>query len=270
MRVVSGFLFCVILAGCGGAQQPQPELRLTPADILSGIPQGRIRVVDLSHAHSERIPAWPGDAKPFEVRIQARAEQAGYFSRSFCTLEHFGTHMDAPVHFPPGRTTVDQIPPARLFGPAVVIDVSVPANADADYLLTPADVEHWEAAHGTIPPGSIVLLRTGWSARWPDEVAYRNMDSAGVMHFPGFSVESVRLLIQRRVSGLGIDTLSIDHGPSQTFAAHRLSHGADLFHLENLADLSTLPEAGAFLIAAPMKLEGGSGGPVRVFAILPE
>jgi kynurenine formamidase len=239
-------------------------------ELLAGIPQGRVRVVDLTHAHREGIPAWPGDAKPFEARIQARAEQAGYFSRSFCTLEHFGTHMDAPVHFPPGKTTVDAIPPTRLFGPAVVLDVTAQARENADYLLTPADIERWETAHGAIPAGAIVLLRTGWAARWPDEQAYRNQDSAGVMHFPGFSVEAVRRLIERRVSGLGIDTLSIDHGPSQTFEAHRVSHGADLFHLENLADLSALPPTGAFLIAAPVKLEGGSGGPARVFAILPE
>jgi len=255
------------LVACRSAAPPPPP---SLTELLAGIPQGRVRVVDLTHAHREGIPAWPGDAKPFEARIQARAEQAGYFSRSFCTLEHFGTHMDAPVHFPPGKTTVDAIPPTRLFGPAVVLDVTAQARENADYLLTPADIERWETAHGAIPAGAIVLLRTGWAARWPDEQAYRNQDSAGVMHFPGFSVEAVRRLIERRVSGLGIDTLSIDHGPSQTFEAHRVSHGADLFHLENLADLSALPPTGAFLIAAPVKLEGGSGGPARVFAILPE
>ena len=255
-----------LVAGRSAAPPPPPSV----TELLAGIPQGRVRVVDLTHAHREGIPAWPGDAKPFEARIQARAEQAGYFSRSFCTLEHFGTHMDAPVHFPPGKTTVDAIPPTRLFGPAVVLDVTAQARENADYLLTPADIDRWETAHGAIPAGAIVLLRTGWAARWPDEQAYRNQDSAGVMHFPGFSVEAVRRLIERRVSGLGIDTLSIDHGPSQTFEAHRVSHGADLFHLENLADLSALPPTGAFLIAAPVKLEGGSGGPARVFAILPE
>lgn len=267
MRLGVVLLITAWLVACRSAAPPPPP---SLTELLAGIPQGRVRVVDLTHAHREGIPAWPGDAKPFEARIQARAEQAGYFSRSFCTLEHFGTHMDAPVHFPPGKTTVDAIPPTRLFGPAVVLDVTAQARENADYLLTPADIERWETAHGAIPAGAIVLLRTGWAARWPDEQAYRNQDSAGVMHFPGFSVEAVRRLIERRVSGLGIDTLSIDHGPSQTFEAHRVSHGADLFHLENLADLSALPPTGAFLIAAPVKLEGGSGGPARVFAILPE
>ncbi|MCL6481268.1 MAG: cyclase family protein [Firmicutes bacterium] len=267
MRLAVVLLFASGLVACRGPEPP-PQPSLT--DLLAGIPQGRVRVVDLTHAHREGIPAWPGDTKPFEARIQARAEQAGYFSRSFCTLEHFGTHMDAPVHFPPGKTTVDAIPPARLFGPAVVLDVSAQARENADYRLTPDDIERWEAAHGTIPAGAIVLLRTGWAARWPDERSYRNQDSTGLMHFPGFSVEAVRVLIERRVSGLGIDTLSMDYGPSQTFEAHRVSHGADLFHLENLADLSALPPTGAFLIVAPVKLEGGSGGPVRVFAILPE
>ena len=267
MRLGVVLLLTAWLVACRSAAPPPPP---SLTELLAGIPQGRVRVVDLTHAHREGIPAWPGDAKPFEARIQARAEQAGYFSRSFCTLEHFGTHMDAPVHFPPGKTTVDAIPPTRLFGPAVVLDVTAQARENADYLLTPADIERWETAHGAIPAGAIVLLRTGWAARWPVEQAYRNQDSAGVMHFPGFSVEAVRRLIERRVSGLGIDTLSIDHGPSQTFEAHRVSHGADLFHLENLADLSALPPTGAFLIAAPVKLEGGSGGPARVFAILPE
>ncbi len=266
MRLGVVLFLAAWLAACRSTAPPPPSL----TELLAGIPQGRVRVVDLTHAHREGIPAWPGDTKPFEARIQARAEQAGYFSRSFCTLEHFGTHMDAPVHFPPGKTTVDAIPPTRLFGPAVVLDVTAQAREDADYLLSPADIERWETAYGAIPAGAIVLLRTGWAARWPEEQAYRNQDDAGVMHFPGFSVEAVRILIERRVSGLGIDTLSIDHGPSRTFEAHRVSHGADLFHLENLADLSALPPTGAFLIAAPVKLEGGSGGPARVFAILPE
>ena len=228
------------------------------------------RVVDLSYAISETLPAWPGDARPFEAKVNARAEEAGYFSRSFCMLEHFGTHLDAPIHFPPGKTPVDAIPPARLIGPAVVLDIREAAAADADYKVTPADVEGWEKRHGRIPAGAIILARTGWAARWPDPTRYRNMDAQGVMHFPGFSVEAVKLLLERQVSGLGIDTLSVDYGPSKDFAVHRLSHGADVYHLENLADMSAVPESGAMLIVAPIKLAGGSGGPVRVFAMLPD
>ena len=184
-------------------------------------------------------------------------------------LEHYGTHLDAPAHFPHGKTTVDQIPVKQLFGPAVVIDVRVESNNDADYQLPATRIEDWEKKHGRIPEGAIVLLRTGWASRWPDVERYRNQDAKGKMHFPGFSVEAAKLLISRRVSGLGCDTLSIDYGASADFAVHHLALGAGLYHLENLADMSEVPEASAVLIVAPIKLEGGSGGAVRVFALLP-
>ena len=184
-------------------------------------------------------------------------------------MEHYGTHLDAPVHFPPGRATVDQIPAEKLFGPAVILDVRPEAAKDADYRLPGSRVEEWERAHGKIPRGAIVLLRTGWASRWPDAQKYRNQDQQGKMHFPGFSLEAAKILIEREVSGLGCDTLSVDYGASQDFAVHHTALGAGLYHLENLSDLSEVPEAGAYLVVAPIKLEGGSGGPVRVFAILP-
>ena len=236
---------------------------------LEGIPTGKTRVLDLSYAISDKLVPWPGDGKFFEAKVNATIEKDGYFTRSFWMLEHYGTHMDAPAHFSPGKTTVDQIPVKQLFGPAVVIDVRTESAKDTDYLLPAARVEDWEKRHGRIPDGAIVLLRTGWASRWPDVKRYRNQDAAGTMHFPGFSIEAAKLLIERKVSGLGCDTLSIDNGASKDFAVHHLSLGAGLYHLENLADLSELPETGAFLIAAPIKLEGGSGGPVRVFALLP-
>jgi kynurenine formamidase len=184
-------------------------------------------------------------------------------------LEHYGTHLDAPIHFPPGKTPVDQIPPRQFFGMAVVFDVRLEGAADADYVLPAARIDEWEERHGQIPEGAIALLRTGWASRWPDAKTYRNQDKAGRMHFPGFSVEAVERLIERKVSGIGSDTISVDCGASEDFPVHHLALGAGLYHLENLADLSELPEKGAFLIVAPIKLEGGSGGPVRVFALLP-
>lgn len=258
-----GFVLSLIVIAVA-AQQPAGS-----GNPLAGIPSGATHVVDLSYPVSDKFPAWPGDARAFEAKLNARAEEAGYFSRSFWMLEHFGTHMDAPAHFPPGKATVDQIPPARLMGPAVVIDVQSDVAKNSDYRLTPDRVLAWEKRNGRIPAGAHILLRTGWATRWSDATRYRNQDEQGVMHFPGFSVEVVKLFIERKVSGLGIDTLSVDYGPSKDFEVHKLSHGAGLFHLENLADLSALPEFGAFLIAAPIKLEGGSGGPCRVFAILP-
>ena len=184
-------------------------------------------------------------------------------------LEHYGTHLDAPAHFRSGKATVDQIPAMRLMGPAVVLDVRAEAAKDADFQLPSASVEEWEKRHGRILEGAIVLLRTGWASRWPDAQRYRNQDGQGKMHFPGFSAGAAKLLIERKVSGLGCDTMSIDYGASGDFAVHHLALGAGLYHLENLADLSEMPESGAFLVAAPIKLEGGSGGPVRVFALLP-
>src|SRR5215470_11079097 len=237
--------------------------------VLDEIPSGKTRVLDLSYAINDKLVPWPGDEKWFEAKVNATVEKNGYFTRSFWMLEHYGTHLDAPAHFPPGKTTVDQIPLRQLFGPAAVIDVRMEGAKDADYQLPPARVEEWEKLHGRIPEGAIVLLRTGWASRWPDPQKYRNQDAQGKMHFPGFSVEAARLLVQRKISGLGCDTMSIDYGASGDFAVHHLALGSGLYHLENLADLSALPETGAFLVVAPIKLEGGSGGPVRVFAILP-
>jgi kynurenine formamidase len=237
--------------------------------MLEGVPSGKTRVLDLSYAINDKLVPWPGDGKFFEAKVNATIEKNGYFTRSFWMLEHYGTHLDAPAHFPPGKTTVDQIPVKQFFGPATVIDVRAESSKDADYQLGAAGVEDWEKRHGRIREGAIVLLRTGWASRWPDVQNYRNQDAKGKMHFPGFSTEAAKLLMERKVSGLGCDTLSIDYGGSEDFAVHHLSLGAGLYHLENLSDLSELPETGAFLIVAPIKLQGGSGGPVRVFALLP-
>jgi kynurenine formamidase len=226
------------------------------------------RIVDIGHALGSDNPAWPGDDKPFEAVQNASMEKDGYFTRKFTSLEHFGTHLDAPAHFIKGAWTVDQIPVERLYGPAVVLDAREESRANADYLLAPEKIRQWEARHSRIAKGSIVVMRTGWAERWRDAARYRNMDAAKVMHFPGYSVEAVKVLLERGVTGLTIDTLSVDYGPSKDFPVHHLSHGARLFHVENLADLGAMPESGAYLIVAPIKLEGGSGGPTRVFALM--
>ena len=251
------------------AQAPLNQRAISPQTWLRGVSDGSTRVVDMTYAINGKLPAWPGDDRTFESKVEATPEKDGYFARSFWTLEHYGTHMDAPAHFPPGKEYLDQIPVQHLFAPAVVIDVREEAAKDPDYRLRVLRVEKWEALHRRIPAGAVVLLRTGWASRWPDQARYRNMDAAGVMHFPGFSVEAARLIVERGAVGLGIDTLSIDYGLSKDFEVHRVTLPAGLYQLENLASLDQLPEAGAFLISAPIKLEGGSGGPVRVFALLP-
>jgi kynurenine formamidase len=267
MRVSGALGFSVILIAVMFLPMTRFPYKSQRDSLLSDIATGKTRIVDLSYAINDKLVPWPGDARWFEAQVNATVEKNGYFTRSFWMLEHYGTHLDAPIHFPPGKTTVDQIPSKQLFGPAVVVDVRAEGAKDADYLLPSARVEAWEKAHGKIGEGSIVLLRTGWASRWPDARKYRNQDAQGRMHFPGFSVEAVKLLIQRKVSGIGCDTMSADYGASQDFAVHHLALGAGLYHLENLADLREVPEAGAFLVVAPIKLEGGSGGPVRVFAI---
>jgi kynurenine formamidase len=277
-RRALGCLAALLLAGLTMAQTKNTPAKQSPKqsskapvsrEWLSGIPSGMTRVVDLTYPVSDKEVPWPGDDHPFVATVKATPAKEGYFTRSFNMLEHYGTHVDAPIHFPPGKTPVDKIPVEKLFGPAVVIDVRNEVAKDPDYRLTLDRIAQWESDHGKIPEGAIVILRTGWSSRWPDVQKYRNMDAKGVMHFPGYSTDAAVRFMLRKVSALGIDTLSIDYGPSQEFPAHKLVLGDGLYQIENLADLSALPESGAFLVVAPIKLEGGSGGPARVFAILP-
>jgi len=260
-------LLAAVLLCTGGIVLPQTNMQKPSLD---GISTGQTRVIDLSYAIRDKMVPWPGDAKAFEAKTNATVEKEGYFTRSFWMLEHYGTHMDAPAHFPPGKITLDKIAVETFFGPAVVIDVRSEADRDPDYQLTVKRVAEWETKHGKIAAGSIVVLRTGWALRWPDVARYRNQDANGKMHFPGYSVEAAKLLLERKISGLGCDTLSIDPGNSPDFPVHHLVLGAGVYQLENLADLRDLPESGAMLIAAPIKLEEGSGGAVRVFALVAE
>jgi kynurenine formamidase len=227
-------------------------------------------VYDLTHPASERFPNWEGSEKsPFEAKPLGDMQRDGYFTRYICTQEHFATHIDAPAHFAAGRWTVDQIPPERLIGPLVVLNVEPRARTNADYQVTVDDAALWERANGKIPAGAIVLASTGWASRAASMKDYRNADAAGVMHFPGFSEEAVKFLVEgRSVVGLGIDTLSVDYGASKTYPVHRYTANRSVYHLENVADLSRVPEAGAILVAAPAKLAGGSGGPVRILALV--
>ncbi len=234
-----------------------------------GILEGRT-VVDLTHALNERGPHWPGGGYfPFRAEVIAEIDSHGVYSRVYSTPEHLGTHVDAPNHFEKDRPSLDQIPVERLFGPGVVIDIEDKVRSDADATLSIADVEAFERANGRIPAGAIVLLRTGWSARWNDPAAYRNEDASGVMHFPGYSAAAADLLARRRsVSALGIDTLSVDPGISRGYEAHHAGNRLGVYFIENVAGLGALPPSGFDVIVAPMKIEGGSGGQARVFAVL--
>lgn len=250
-----------------GAQQSNPV-----ADLLQSIQRGQTQVVDLTHPLDELAPYWPEGlaASPFHSRVVATYEREGYFARTLELPEHFGTHLDAPAHFDPKGESVERIPVERFLGGAVVVDVSAAARSNADYRVTAADLENWVKRHGPMPRGGVVLIRTGWSSRWPSQKRYMNQDAQGVLHFPGLSLEAARYLLEHvHPVAIGIDTASIDYGPSKNFEVHHLTMSAGLYHLENLANLDHLPASGACLIALPMKLRGGSGSPTRVLALVP-
>jgi kynurenine formamidase len=244
----------------------------TPTAAPAAIDEAKI--VDLTYAFDDRTMYWP-TAKPFVWEKEAWGRSPGgyfYSAGRYSASEHGGTHLDAPIHFAEGKQTADAIPIANLVGPAVVIDISAAASKNADALLTPADIESWEREHGRIPAHSILLVRSGWGSRWGDKKAYLGTDKPGDtanLHFPGIAFEAAELLVQRGIDAVGIDTASIDHGPSKDFMTHRILNGADIYGLENVANLERLPETGATLIALPMKIAGGTGGPVRIIAILP-
>ena len=234
------------------------------------------RIVDLTHAFNKQTIYWPTAPSKFELKQLAYGETPGgwfYSAYSLCTPEHGGTHFDSPVHFSAIGAPAHEVALEDLIAPAVTIDVSAQAADDPDYRLTIEDVLAFEADHGAIEDGMIVLLRTGWSERWPDTKAYLGDDTPGDasrLSFPGYGVEAARLLVERRnIAVLGIDTASIDYGRSQDFAVHVLAAKNNVGALENLTGLDQLPPTGFTVIALPMKIEGGSGAPVRAVALVP-
>ncbi len=233
-------------------------------------------VVDLSHAFGEQTIYWPTDTSGFHLGELARGvTEGGYFYSAYtlATAEHGGTHLDAPIHFFEGGADAASVPLRQLIGPGVVIDIAAQSVGDSDYRLSVADVEAHEVEHGPVPAGSIVLLRTGWSARWPDALAYLGDDAPGDasnLHFPSYGEAAARLLVEERgVAALGADVASIDYGASADFVVHQIAAAAGVPGLENLTNLEQLPKRGSTVIALPMKIEGGSGGPLRAVALVP-
>lgn len=262
--VVLGFLTFTTL-GCAGDRSGRAT-----STMLTGQ-----RLVDLTHPFDKDTVYWPTESSGFVLtKLAHGVSEGGYFydANAFSAPEHGGTHLDAPIHFAQAGATTDQVPLERLIAPAVVVDISARAEKDPDALLEPADLDAFERQHGAIAPGTIVLVRTGWSKRWPDKLAYLGSDVPGDvahLHFPGISAEAARALVKRGVAAVGIDTASIDHGPSREFWAHRILMEADIPAFENLTALEQLPVRGATVIALPMLIRGGSGGPLRAVAVLP-
>jgi len=260
-------VLAAMLAGVAGCSTPQPQRQAFPPGEL----------VDLTHTYDQTTLFWP-TAEVFALEKVADGETpAGYYyaANNFSSSEHGGTHIDAPVHFARGHETVDEIPLNRLVGSAVVIDVVNKSAENADYQVSVQDFESFEQQHGRIPDGSIVLLKTGFAARWPGAEAYlgtaeRGEKAVAQQHFPGLHPDAATWLVENRsISAIGIDTASIDYGQSTLFESHRTLYANDIPAFENLASLGRLPATGAYVIALPMKIGGGSGAPLRAVAVLP-
>jgi kynurenine formamidase len=240
----------------------------------AGLDLAQYRVLDLTHTFDGETIYWPTD-QPFTHEQKAwGVTPGGYWYSSFTLAgsEHGGTHLDAPIHFGEGKRAADQIPVEQLIGEAAVIDIGDRCAQNPDYTLSAADIEAHESAHGVIPAEAIVLVRTGWGARWPEKKAYLGTDAPGDvenLHFPGVSPEAAELLVARGVAVVGIDTASIDPGVSRDFQSHQILSAAQLPVLENVASLDALPSRGALVFALPMKIGGGSGAPCRVVALVP-
>lgn len=234
------------------------------------------RVVDLTYEFGPDTIYWPtGESFRMEkVAWGKTTEGYWYAANNLCLAEHGGTHMDAPIHFAEGGWTAEAVPLSSLIGPAAVIDVRAAASTNPDYEVQVADILAWERAHGRLPAGAIVAIFTGWGRFWGDKRAYLGTDlpeDVRNLHFPGFSAAAAEFLVAHRaIAAVAIDTASIDPGPSREFLAHRVFNGANKPAFENVANLHLLPPIGATIVALPMKIRGGTGGPARIIAILPE
>ena len=236
------------------------------------------QIVDLTHAFDSETIFWPTEEGfVLEKGPESVTDQGYYYAaHRFRMAEHGGTHIDAPIHFYAERWTVDQIPLDRLVGPAVLVDVASRCAANRDYRVAVGDFEAWEKQHGRIPDASIVLIRTGFGRFWPDRKSYLGTEERGVaaaakLHFPGLAPDAARWLIrERKIHAVGLDTPSIDPGQSKKFETHQVLFEANVPAFENLAELDALPAAGFTVVALPIKSRGGSGGPLRAIAILPD
>jgi len=233
------------------------------------------RLIDLTYSFSAQTVYWP-TAEGFQLKTDAEGmtEKGYYYSAySYAASEHGGTHLDAPVHFAKGMPTVDKIPLDRLVAPGLLVDVQKRVSDNRDYQITAQDLIDWEKQNGRIPDGCILLFRTGWGKFYPDKMKYLGTDKKGQpavadLHFPGVSPSAAKWIVaNRRISGIGIDTASIDYGQSQLFETHQILYKEGLFAIENVARLEELPVKGFEIIALPMKIEGGSGAPVRIIAM---
>jgi kynurenine formamidase len=261
------FLFCIILAI---ACKPQPQETITLSALLA---QGKW--LDLTYSFSNETIYWPNNPEGFKLDTQFNGvTQNGFYyaSNEFFSPEHGGTHLDAPIHFAAGKWTSDQIPVDQLIGEAVVIDVTAKAEANPDYQITVEDVVAWEKANGQIKENAFVLFKTGWGKFYPDRKKYLGTDGRGneaiaQLHFPSIHPDLASWIVQnRKIKAVGIDTASIDYGQSKDFKTHQILLAENILGFENIANLEQVPTTGALVVALPMKIKGGTGGPLRLVA----
>jgi len=258
-------LFLLLIIACN-----QPAEKQTLSQFLA-----KGKWIDLSYEFSNQTIYWPNNPVGFKLDTQFNGITPGgyyYSSNAFFSPEHGGTHLDAPVHFAAGKLSADQVSLEQLQGEAVVIDVTAKTTGNADYQITVDDVTAWEKEHGTIPASAIVLFRTGWGKFYPDAATYLGTAEKGEaatakLHFPAIHPELAAWLIKnRKVKAVGVDTPSIDYGQSKDFKTHQLLYAENIPGFENVANLDALPATGAYVIALPMKIKGGSGAPLRMMA----
>lgn len=259
-------LLVALVAGSCRSKSEEPTLE----QVLAGG-----RWIDLTYSFSGQSLYWPNNPTGFVLDTQVNGMTPGgfyYASNAFSAPEHGGTHLDAPVHFAKGKQTADQVPLDHLMGPSVVIDVSDKALKNPDYQVSIADIEAWERKNDSIPQGSIVLFRTGYGQFYPDAAKYfgttqRGATAIPLLHFPGIHPQAAEWLASRRlVKAVGLDTPSIDYGQSKDFQTHQVLLGRNIPAFENVANLDQLPARGSYVVALPVKIKDGSGGPLRIIA----
>jgi kynurenine formamidase len=271
MKKTPGFLF--LFSGLLGLFACAPSADKKQAPVF---PSGTW--IDLTHDFDENTIYWPtADGFRLDTVFAGMTDKGYYYSAfSYCAAEHGGTHLDAPVHFAEGKQALNEIPLDHLMGAAVLVNVSAKAAVQPDYQVTAVDFLDWERQHGRLPEGVIVLVRTGFGQYWPDKVRYmgtaeRGPAAVAKLHFPGLHPDAARWLsTERSIHAVGLDTPSIDYGQSTLFESHRILYQQNIPGFENLANLDKLPPTGIWVAALPMKIKGGSGGPLRIVALVPE